>query len=238
MRKLKNAIITGASSGIGLACAYRLLEMGYKVIGISRDFSKCDCDHHNFVHVTCDLTQKEQITALRHKIDSKNTYILINAAGVGHFAPHESLRIDQIEEMITLNLTAPLLLTKLFLRPLKENGGYIFNISSISAQQPAVFGAAYGASKAGLQHFGISLFKEARKSGLKVINIAPDITNTPFFDTLHFKPSDDPQSFIEPEDIADIIAHTLSMRPSTVVTNITLEPQKFKLEKRPRKKLQ
>ena len=234
--KLKNAIVTGASSGIGLACAYKLLDMGYKVIGISRDFSKCNCDHHNFVHISCDLTKKEQLTALQDKIDPKNTYILINAAGVGHFAPHEELRIDQIEEMITLNLTAPLLLTKLFLRPLKENSGYIFNISSISAQQPAIFGAVYGASKAGLQHFGLSLFKEARKSGLKVINIAPDITNTHFFDTLNFKPSEDPQSFIEPEDIADIIAHTLQMRPSTVVTNITLEPQKFKLDKRPRPK--
>ena len=232
---MKNAIVTGASSGIGLACAYKLLNMGYKVIGVSRDFSKCDCDHHNFVHVTCDLTQKEQMLALQHKIDKNNTFILINAAGVGHFAPHEELRIDQIEEIIALNLTAPLILTKLFLRPLKQNSGYIFNISSISAQQPAIFGAAYGASKAGLQHFGISLFKEARKSGLKVINIAPDITNTPFFNTLHFRPTSDPQSFIEPEDIADIIAHTITMRPNTVITNITLEPQKFKLDKKERK---
>jgi short-subunit dehydrogenase len=233
---VKNAIVTGASSGIGLACAWKLLDMGYKVIGISRDFGKCDCDHHNFVHITCDLTKREEILALSHKIDKEKSFILINAAGVGHFAPHEELRIDQIEEIVTLNLTAPLILTKLFLRPLKENGGYIFNISSISAQQPAIFGAAYGASKAGLQHFGISLFKEARKSGLKVINIAPDITNTSFFDELSFKPTDDPQSFIEPEDIADIVAHTITMRPSTVITNITLEPQKFKLDKKGRKR--
>ncbi len=229
---MKNAIVTGASSGIGLACATRLLQMGYKVIGVSRDFSKCDCDHHNFVHLTCDLTQKEQLLTLQHKIDKENTFILINAAGVGHFAPHEELRVEQIEEIISLNLTAPLILSKLFLRPLKENSGYIFNISSISAQQPAIFGAAYGASKAGLQHFGLSLFKEARKSGLKVINIAPDITNTNFFDDLHFHPTEDPRSFIEPEDIAQIIANTLTMRPSTVITNITLEPQMFKLDKR------
>ena len=233
---MKNAIVTGASSGIGLACAWKLLSMGYKVIGISRDFSKCNCDHHNFVHITCDLTKKEEMLALSHKIDKANTFILINAAGVGHFAPHEELHIDQIEEIVKLNLTAPLILTKLFLRPLKQNSGYIFNISSISAQQPAIFGAAYGASKAGLQHFGTSLFKEARKSGLKVINIAPDITNTSFFDELSFKPTSDPQSFIEPEDIADIIAHAITMRPSTVVTNITLEPQKFKLDKQKRKR--
>lgn len=233
---MKNAIVTGASSGIGLACAWKLLEMGYKVIGVSRDFSKCDCDHHNFVHITCDLTQKDQMLALRHKIDTQNSFILINAAGVGHFAPHEALKVEEIEEIVALNLTAPLILTKLFLRALKANQGYIFNISSISAHQPAIFGAAYGASKAGLHHFGTSLFKEARKSGLKVINIAPDITNTPFFDDLHFKPTEDPQSFIEPGDIADIIAYTLQMRSSTVITDITLEPQKFKLDKKEAKK--
>ncbi|HHD77613.1 MAG TPA: SDR family oxidoreductase [Campylobacteraceae bacterium] len=230
---MKNAIVTGASSGIGLACATRLLQMGYKVIGVSRDFSKCECDHHNFVHLTCDLTQREQLLALQHKIDKANTYILINAAGVGHFAPHEALHVEQIEEIIALNLTAPLILSKLFLKPLKQNSGYIFNIGSISARQPALFGAAYGASKAGLQHFGLSLFKEARKSGLKVVNIEPDITNTNFFDTLRFHPAEDPQCYIEPDDIAQIVADTLTMRTGTVITNITVEPQKFKLEKRP-----
>ncbi|MMZ62625.1 hypothetical protein D1872_248410 [compost metagenome] len=69
-----------------------------------------------------------------------------------------------------------------------------------------------------------------------MINIAPDITNTPFFDDLHFKPTEDPQSFIEPGDIADIIAYTLQMRSSTVITDITLEPQKFKLDKKEAKK--
>ncbi len=228
---MKNAIITGASSGIGLACAIKLIGMGYKVLGISRDFTKCNCDHHNFIHITCDLTVKSELLNLQHKIDKDKTYVLINAAGVGHFAPHEELQISQIEEIIQLNLTAPLLLTKLFLRDLKKNSGYIFNISSISGQQPAIFGAAYGASKAGLQHFGLSLFKEARKSGLKVVNIAPDITNTHFFDDLNFKPSSDPMSYIEPEDIADIIEHTLNLRSNTVITNITLQPQKFKLQK-------
>ncbi len=228
---MKNAIITGASSGIGLACAIKLISMGYKVIGISRDFTKCNCDHHNFVHITCDLTVKSELLNLGHKIDKNKTYVLINAAGVGHFAPHEELQISQIEEIIQLNLTAPLLLTKMFLRDLKKNSGYIFNISSISGQQPAIFGAAYGASKAGLQHFGVSLFKEARKSGLKVVNIAPDITNTHFFDDLNFKPCKDPMSYIEPEDIADIIEHTLNLRSNTVITNITLQPQKFKLQK-------
>ncbi len=134
--------------------------------------------------------------------------------------------------MINLNLTAPLLLSRYFLRDLKKNSGYIFNINSISGVEPAPFGAVYGATKAGLKHFSTSLFKEARKSGLKVININPDITKTPFFDNLHFKESNNPLSYIAPQDIAQIIEDILSLREGTVITDITIQPQKFQIQKK------
>ena len=162
----------------------------------------------------------------------ENLHILIHAAGVGHFAPHEELSTKQIEEMIALNLTAPLLLSRHYLRELKKNAGYLFHIGSISGIEPALFGAAYGASKAGLNHFGTSPFKEARKSGLKVININPDITKTPFFDDLHFQEAEDTLAYIEPEDIAQTIRDALNMREGTVITDITIQPQKFQIKKK------
>lgn len=222
---MKNAIVTGASSGIGRACTEKLLALDYKVYGLSRT---SDFKDKNFSHVEIDLTQTKKI----QKLENYNPHILINCAGIGHFAPHEELSFDQIGEMIALNLTAPMLLTKLFLRALKQHSGYIFNINSISGIQPALFGATYGASKAGLRHFGTSLFKEARKSGLKVININPDITNTPFFDDLHFRPTEDSQTYIEPKDIADIIENVLNQREGTIMTDITVEPQKFQISKK------
>ncbi|HIP60112.1 MAG TPA: SDR family oxidoreductase [Campylobacterales bacterium] len=222
---MKNAVVTGASSGIGKACAKKLLELGYKVYGLSRT---CNIIDKNFIHVEIDLTDTKQI----QKLENTNPHVLINCAGVGYFAPHEELSFEQIQEMIALNLTAPMLVTKLFLRALKQQGGYIFNINSISGIQPALFGATYGASKAGLRHFGTSLFKEARKSGLKVININPDITNTPFFDSLNFKPTQDSQTYIDPKDIADIIENVLNQREGTVMTDITIEPQKFQISKK------
>lgn len=225
---MKNAIVTGASSGIGHACAEKLLELGYQVYGLSRDFEKCTIEHKNFIEISIDLTNTKDI----RKLENYNPFILINCAGVGHFAPHEELSFDQIQEIITLNLTAPLLLSKLFLKVLKQQSGYIFNINSISGIQPALFGAAYGASKAGLRHFGTSLFKEARKSGLKVVNINPDITNTQFFNNLHFEPTDDPITYIKPQDIADIIESILNQREGTIITDITIEPQKFQISKK------
>ena len=222
---MKNAIVTGASSGIGLECSERLLSLGYKVYGLSRTNK---IEDKNFVHVEIDLTDTKQI----QKLKNYNPHILINCAGLGHFAPHEELSFEQIEEMIALNLTAPMLLSKLFLRALKQQSGYIFNINSISGIQPALFGATYGASKAGLRHFGTSLFKEARKSGLKVININPDITNTPFFDNLNFEPTKDALTFIYPKDIADIVENVLNQREGTITTDITVEPQKFQISKK------
>jgi short-subunit dehydrogenase len=219
------AVVTGASSGIGKACVLKLLNLNYKVIGLSRN---CSIEDKNYTHKDIDLQYTKEIQKLK---DIKPN-ILINAAGVGYFAPHEELSFDQITNMIALNLTAPLLLSKLFLRSLKQNSGYIFNINSISGIQPAIFGATYGASKAGLNHFSTSLFKEARKSGLKVININPDITDTPFFNTLNFKPTEDPLTYIEPSDIADIVEDVLSKREGTIMTDITVQPQKFQITKK------
>ncbi len=225
---MKSAIVTGSSSGIGKECAKKLLDIGYRVYGISK---KCTLSHADYVHISQDLTDIKALKSLSKLIDNK-PYILINSAGVGHFASHEELSFEQIQEIITLNLTAPMLLCKLFLKDLKQNRGYIFNINSISGIQPALFGATYGASKAGLRHFGTSLFKEARKSGLKVVNINPDITNSNFFDNLHFEPSKDSLTYIEPKDIADIIENILNLREGSVVTDITIEPQKFQISKK------
>ena len=223
---MKTALITGASSGIGKACVNALLDLDYKVYGVARDFTKCDITHPQFIPIMIDLTVEKSYP----KID--NLHILIHAAGVGHFAPHEELSPKAIEAMIALNLTAPLLLSRHYLRALKKERGYIFNIGSISGIEPALFGAAYGASKAGLKHFGTSLFKEARKSGLKVININPDITKTPFFDDLHFCQGEDPLSYIEPADIAQAITDVLKMREGSVITDITIQPQKFQIKKK------
>jgi short-subunit dehydrogenase len=223
---MMNALVTGASSGIGKAIAQKLLSLGYQVYGLARDFDKCEIAHPHFIPIMIDLKSTKSYP------DIAELKILVHAAGIGHFAPHESLSTQQIEEMITLNLTAPLLLTHHYLRALKKSEGYLFQIHSISGITPAPFGAVYGASKAGLAHFGTSLFKEARKSGLKVINIAPDITKTPFFDDLHFCQSDDESTYIEAEDIAQVIEDVLALRQGTVITDITIQPQKFQIKKK------
>lgn len=229
---MKNTIVTGATSGIGLEISKVLVSEGYRVFGVGRDFKKCNFEDENFIKKELDLTDIKSIENLYKQLKSTNIDILINSAGVGKFGLHEEISLEDISNMIDLNLKAPLLLSKLFLRKLKESNGHIFNINSISAIKPATHGCVYGATKAGLKHFGTSLFAESRKHGIKVVNISPDITKTEFFDDKNFTYSDDSQSYIEPNDIALVIKDIINLRSGTVITDIVIEPQKFKIEKK------
>jgi len=229
---MKNAIVTGATSGIGLEISKVLLSEGYRVFGIGRDFKKSGLKDEYFIKKELDLTDIKAVKTLYSELKSMPLDILVNSAGVGKFGLHEELTISDISNMIDINLKAPLLLSKLFIRKLKDSSGFIFNINSISAIKPATHGCVYGATKAGLQHFGTSLFAESRKYGLKVVNISPDITKTEFFDDKNFTYSSDSECYIEPSDIALVIKDIINLRRGTVVTDIVIQPQKFRTKKK------
>jgi short-subunit dehydrogenase len=226
------AVVTGTSSGIGAAITHRLLATDWRVLGISRRPSTIQ--HEGYTQLEADLSSSaalalsaETILALESPLK-----LLINNAGVGYFAPHEELSANQIEEMVRVNLLAPLLMSRFLLRALKGTQGWIINISSFSAHERSSFGAAYAATKAGVKHFGDSLFDEVRKSGVKVVTISPDITRTPFYDHLHFAPEDDPVAAIEPEGVADTIIHILAQEQRMVMTEVVVRPQRLLLKKR------
>jgi short-subunit dehydrogenase len=236
------AVVTGSSSGIGAAITENLLASGWAVCGISR--RSVTHESADYTHYQADLTDTKQIERVVASIlerysatESKDCGIraLINNAGVGHFAPHEELSLTQIEELMRINLAAPLMLSKLFLRTLKATQGSIINISSFSAHENSSFGAAYAATKAGLRHFGNSLFEECRKSGLKVVTISPDITRTSFYDSLSFSPEDDENAAITPRCVAQVVMDVLNQRPGTVTTEVVLRPQRILLRKGLRK---
>ncbi len=227
---MKVAIVTGGSSGIGLEIAKVLIELDYLVYALGRDFSKTDFENKNFIKRECDLKNRKEITLFWELIKRQRVDILINSAGVGYFGLYENLSLDEIDEMIEVNLKAPLFLTKLFIKNLKVTKGYIININSISAIKPAIYGCVYGATKAGLRHFGKSLWAESRKSGIKVVNIEPDITKTNWFDDKNFTYYNDKEYYIDPKDIANLIKNII--KSNLTITDIVIEPQKFRVEKK------
>jgi short-subunit dehydrogenase len=232
---VKRAIVTGASSGIGKAITNKLLTLGFSVIGVSRNIKEEDFNHDNFQALSCDLSDQTATLKLCETLKKEPIFILVNAAGFGKFEPHEELNAATIMQMTFLNLTAPMLLTNAVLRSLKQNNGYLININSIEAIRASKFAGVYSATKAGLKAFSDALFEETRKSGLSIININPDMTESNFYEDLRFETSKKEDEKLFSEDIADAVEHILSMRKGAVVSDYTIRSLKFGISKKVRK---
>ncbi|PHR55240.1 MAG: short-chain dehydrogenase [Arcobacter sp.] len=228
--KKKVALLTGANSGIGKAIKEMLLKQDYKVYALVRQEQE---PLDNFYPLICDINDTPKLESLiKNLLKDEEIDLLINSAGLGRFEPHEELSISHIKNIIDTNLTSPLILTSLCLRSLKKTRGKVINISSIEALKASKFSAVYSASKAGLHHFGNSLFEEVRKAGVNIISIHPDMTQTPFFDNLHFEPKPEVGMHLLPEDIAQSIEDILNMREGVSITEVTIRPQYFGIKKK------
>jgi len=228
---MKTAVVTGASSGIGKAITKRLLKLGYKVIGVSRNIKQSDFNNTNFTPLQADLSDEEKTLMACATLKKEDIFILINCAGFGRFEPHEELNPHAITTMTFLNLTAPMLLTNTLLRNLKQTGGYLININSIEALRASKFAGVYSATKAGLKAFGDSLFEETRKTKLSITNINPDMTQSAFYDELRFQTSDKENEKLLADDIADSVEHILTMRKGAVVSEYTIRSLNFGIKK-------
>ena len=228
-----NALVTGASSGIGLAICHTLLKENYEVYGIGRQFSSLP-DSSHFHPIILDLTDTpaviDTISALKKEVTFS---VLVNNAGVGYYGPHEELPASAITEMVQVNLTAPLLLTNLLLRDLKQQEGHIIAISSVTAtKHNNTHGCAYGATKAGLSSFHKSLFEEVRKYGLHVTVIQPDMAKTNLYRNASFQESDAPDAHLTPEEIADAVLFALQARKGINFSELTLQPQRNQIQRK------
>ena len=228
----KIALVTGSSSGIGEAISHRLLELGYSVYGLARrQEQKLNSEY--FHPISCDITDADALESTIKSLASQHDFdVLIHSAGLGRFEPHEEMNVKMIKQIIDTNLTAPIIISSLLLRSLKKTRGTLINITSIEALKASKFSAAYSASKAGLHHFGSSLFEEVRKAGVNVVSIHPDLTQTPFFDELHFEPKEDDSMHLKPDDIAQAVEDILSMREGVSITEVTIRPQQFGIKKK------
>ncbi|SHO44771.1 SDR family oxidoreductase [Anaerocolumna xylanovorans] len=229
---MKTAIVTGASSGIGLEVTKMLLGLNYCVYGFGRNFLPDVIDGSNFHPITCDITNTAQLTNHIKEIQKKEEiHLLVNNAGVGYFGPHEELNQAKIHEMVSVNVEVPLLLSQLLLRDLKKHKGIIINISSVTALKSNTHGCAYGATKAALSSFSASLFDEVRKCGVKVCTIHPDMTRSSFYRNADFREGETSDTYLLPEEVAKAVQMMITSREGLVVSEITLKPQLHRLQK-------
>lgn len=232
------AIVTGASSGIGLEISKMLCRLGYEVFGIGRnfdtmEFEKEEFEGNRFHMVTCDVLDTDRLCETVKEIGAENRItVLVNNAGTAYYGLHEELNVKKIQQMVRINLEVPMILTCRLLRSLKKNGGYVINIASVTANESNPHGCAYGATKAGLASFSHSLFDEARKYGIKVVTIFPDMTKTNLYRNADFEQGDEEDSYLMPEEVAETVRYVLSCREGMVVSDITLKPQIHRVKRK------
>ena len=220
-------LVTGCSRGIGAAITHRLLDMEHQVIGISRKPPQFDPE--NFPHIVADLSDLRSLPETLNEIAAicPAPQGLILNAGQGVFGALEQFSVLRIEQLINLNLTSQILISRKFLPSMKakKSGDLIF-IGSESALAGGRNGAVYSATKFGLRGLVQSLQEECSASGVRVGIINPGMVNTSFFDELGFQPGDKPDQHLVAEDVAEAALLMLNAREGAVIQEINLQPQK------------
>ncbi len=186
----ETVLVTGASSGIGLACARLLLERGYRVIGISRRGRVDEFEQAEFTGISLDLGDLARLeTGLKQILGDHRIDCLVHAAGQGLFGSIEQFSLAQMENLLRVNLASAMVISRALVPVLRRRGrGRLVFIGSESALAPGKKGALYCASKFGLRGFCLSLREDCAADGIQVSLINPGMVRSPFFDDQAFAP--------------------------------------------------
>lgn len=187
----KTALVTGASSGLGVDFATILAEHGCNLVLVARREDRLrtlatDLTKRHGVQaqvIAMDLSPLGAAEALYDRLAAQNLAVdvLINNAGFGIHGPFLDTPWEREEEMLRLDIVSLVHLTKLFVRDMvKRNDGYVLQIASIGAYQPTPTYATYSAAKAFVLSFGEALNYELRHTGVKMAVLSPGVTATEF----------------------------------------------------------
>ena len=166
------ALVTGASSGIGLEIAKSLLCLGYEVFAVARDKEKLQKIYKNqkCAHViSANLENVDECYKLYDKLKDKDIDILVNNAGFGDAGKFVETSLEKELSMINLNITSYHILMKLFLKDfVKRNRGRILNIASFAGFMPGPYMATYYATKSYIVNLTLAVAEELKQNGSKV----------------------------------------------------------------------
>ena len=186
----KTALITGASSGIGLELAHLFARDGYRLVLVARNRGVLrevgdDLQAHYHIDVRIspkDLAHPASPTELHQELQEAGIVLdaLVNNAGFGGGGAFLDTDWDNEAEMMEVNMIALTHLTKLFLPQIRAREGKVLNVASTAAFQPGPFMAVYYASKAYVLHFSEALAEELEGSGVTVTCLCPGPVKTNF----------------------------------------------------------
>ena len=227
----KTALITGGSKGIGYAVAESLLKEGMKVAITSRNQEAADSAaeqlndafNGNAMGIVSDVRSFESQQQAVESILSEwgQLDVVVANAGLGYFAPVETLTIEQWNEVIDTNLTGVFYSVKASFEALKESSGYLITIASLAGTNFFQTASAYNASKFGLVGFTQAAMLDLRLHGIKTTTIMPGSVATYFNNHI---PSEKDAWKIQPQDIGQITVDLLKMPARTLPSKVEVRP--------------
>lgn len=228
----KAALVTGGSSGIGLAIAKALAEDGYGITLSARRAEKLAAaaedmrnEGHDVADVATQMTDEGELRKLveAHRERFGRCDVLLNNAGVGIGQAMHELGTKQVDIQLGVNLRAVMLMTRECLPMLREAGGehgkaLIVNTASIAGKSGQPWLSVYSATKAAVIGFSQATQKEVSGQGIQVTALAPGFVDTPM--TEFVKEQVDAEAMIRPEDLAQAVRFLLGTSPNCLVPEI------------------
>ena len=229
----KHAVVTGGTRGIGRAIAKSLLRSGVSVAICGRTRETVDQACAELKHSTggdifgeaADVSKWDQMGHFFGTVASRfgGLDILVNNAGMGVFRSIQDLTPEDWRNTIDLNLTGVFNCCKQALPLLRQNDGYIIQISSLAGINAFAGGAAYNASKFGLNGFSEAIMQDLRYQNIRVSYIMPGSVDTDFSPR-----SGRAEWKIAPQDVAEVVLALLHMPARTLVSRVEMRPSKPK----------
>jgi NAD(P)-dependent dehydrogenase (short-subunit alcohol dehydrogenase family) len=225
------AVVTGAGSGIGAAIGHKLAELGATAVLVGRTRTKLETVAKSIASagnkaepMECDVADLSSVERLAQAVEKKfgRADILINNAGVGAFGgPLHTMPPKEWDAILNTNLRGVFYCIRSFAPGMIKAGrGEIVNISSIAGKNALANGAAYAASKWGLNGLSYSVAEELRAHNIRVSIICPGSTNSDF----GLPKGKNTNRMLQPEDIAHVVAMLVTQAPQSFTSEVVIRP--------------
>jgi NAD(P)-dependent dehydrogenase (short-subunit alcohol dehydrogenase family) len=220
---MPSALVTGGSSGIGLAIARMLREEGYELTLASRTPDKIEAAAEELgTHaVAANMASEEDCIRVvaEHRDRFGGLDVLVNSAGIGIAGSIETIQAKHIDLQLGVNLRGLLLVTREAVPLLKASRGWIINLASIAGTEPTPGLLVYGATKAAVIAATRTINAELEADGVRAIAICPGFVDTPMAAWSGLPGAE----MIQPEDCAEVVRMCLRLSPNARIPQTVIE---------------
>jgi NAD(P)-dependent dehydrogenase (short-subunit alcohol dehydrogenase family) len=220
---MPSALITGGSSGIGLAIARMLRDEGFELTLASRTAEKIEAAGAELgaTATAADVSKPEDCERIvrEHVERTGGLDLLVNSAGIGIAGRVEDVQLKHIDRQLAINLRGLVLVSQAAIPHLRETKGWIVNLASIAGTQPVPILPIYAATKAAVISLTHSLNADLDDDGVRVLALCPGFVDTPMAEFAGLSGDE----MIQPEDCAEVVRMCLRLSPRARVPQVVIE---------------